>query len=244
MFLPLIGIQIADSDNFSFGVILLGMLVGTFMTITNGSGRIIQLLYKIRLEKNTLKKLREDTVISAVIQKSFWDAVKTPSISYEEDKIISMVYFCIIIVLIIFNVVNDTHLFAEQFQSNEDMILMVLATFLAISGFMVYYNTFKNAPNFFKKLDFVTMNLFYANLRNWQIELKNVSQQQQIFYASKKQRLRYPLFAQMAKKNISNDEELKDFLSNDNSYHDYLLKLCSLDFNEGGEHPYAMMIKY
>ena len=48
----------------------------------------------------------------------------------------------------------------------------------------------------------------------------------------------------MAKKNISNDEELKDFLSNDNSYHDYLLKLCSLDFNEGGEHPYAMMIKY
>ncbi|MBI1662405.1 MAG: hypothetical protein IS860_02710 [Nitrosopumilus sp.] len=119
MFLPLIGIQIADSDNFSFGVILLGMLVGTFMTITNGSGRIIQLLYKIRLEKNTLKKLREDTVISAVIQKSFWDAVKTPSISYEEDKIISMVYFCIIIVLIIFNVVNDTHLFAEQFQNNQ-----------------------------------------------------------------------------------------------------------------------------
>lgn len=96
------------------GITLIGGMLGSLLTIINPVGLLIREIYWRRSFLKVYPKLNsQNTLVKQILKKNFRAALSSPSISYESNKIVGMLYFLVILSLAIIRTltglsVNDT----------------------------------------------------------------------------------------------------------------------------------------
>ncbi len=234
LILPLLTeIEFSPTDDFIFPyeIIFLGMMTGSMLTITNISSIIFHLFYripKVGWKNNILLILRKNSATNGIIEKNFENAIKSPSISYEEDKIITMFYFLIILILVGFNILDNSQLFFNEIQVDKNVSLGTIIILLIIVIIVIIWNIKKTKPNLFDKLSIVTLNLTYNNLIYWN-ELYNTFQI--TLTADILSKINKKLSVEMCQKKIKNEEQLGEFLMNSEFYREKLILVVKTHFS-------------
>jgi len=89
-------------------IALFGGMIGTVLTITDPFGLFVRWIYRRQPKKNVLKKLKKNKFLDAVIGKNYDAALKSPSVSYETDKIVGIFYFVVILGLTGYRLLFDS----------------------------------------------------------------------------------------------------------------------------------------
>ncbi|QUC65019.1 hypothetical protein NsoK4_01720 [Nitrosopumilus sp. K4] len=114
---------LTGSDASIIGVLLIGGMFGSLLTIINPLALLSKWHYR-REYSNTISNiilpdliLKHNRLIEKITVKNFNAALSSPSISFETDKIIAMIYFSFILVItIIRSFMGD---FSQIFEKNE-----------------------------------------------------------------------------------------------------------------------------
>lgn len=168
------GTPTLDNDQIPYYLIFMGMMIGSFLVITNIPAKIMHFTYSAVCKKNVLKEIQEDKFVNAITEKSFCDAMKTPSISYEEDKIIGMIYFCIILSLSLYHSIFGTYF--QNMLNNDSNLITIVGVIVVVSlvGVVIalIWNIWKSSPNHLQKISCVTASLVFSNMLNLMREEK------------------------------------------------------------------------
>jgi len=118
-----------EKSTIVFGVIILGSMLGSLLTIVNPLAIIMNYIYLWTCKKKILLELRDTKFGKKVIEKNFYYALKSPSISYETDKIIGIFYVFIIISLALFRLEDLDFISAMNTNEFQTMIIKSVAWF-------------------------------------------------------------------------------------------------------------------
>jgi len=78
-------------------IALFGAMIGSILTIVNPIGLVIRIAYINMKIKGKILKTATNDFVDSIIEKNFRASLSTPSISYETDKIVGVIYFGIIL---------------------------------------------------------------------------------------------------------------------------------------------------
>lgn len=125
LFFPNLLTDQSHSSEHIFGIMLIGGMLGSLLTIINPLGLYIKDRYKKKYSAQTYNSIfhdpliRHNHLIEKILQKNFKSAITSPSISFETDKIIAMIYFIIILSITIIRS------FMEDFTTTLDNPLLI-----------------------------------------------------------------------------------------------------------------------
>lgn len=100
------------------GITLVGGMLGSILTIINPVGLLIREIYwKTKFIQVYPKLHSQNSLVKQILNKNFRAALSSPSISYENDKMVGMIYFLIILALAIIRSANGD--FATTLKLND-----------------------------------------------------------------------------------------------------------------------------
>lgn len=157
-----------------FAVTIFGGMVGSFLTIVDPFGLFIRWIYRRRPKHWIIKNLRRNSFIENLIDKNYDAALKSPSITYETDKIVGIFYFFVILCLTSYRLKFDENfrmIFPlEDFQL-EIAFYFTIVILIGISLIMLLnVKGIRKSVSHLQRIEIVTI-LFSANdLTNISIE--------------------------------------------------------------------------
>lgn len=161
-----------------FSVILFGSIMGSLLTIINPVAIGIGKFYGIILKSFVLKEYRHHNFINSVINRNFISALASPSISYETDKLVGMIYFEGVLGLALYRLTKDS-VFVTFLNLTETQLSIVIG----ISIMAIILVSLRLISNFFglktishfKQISFVTTLFLVYELENLSTEGKKFS---------------------------------------------------------------------
>jgi hypothetical protein len=113
-----------------FGILLVGGMVGSILTIVNPFGIATKYIYIWTSKKKMIPEIRKTPFINKVVLKNFHDSFSSPSISFETDKLVAMFYFLVVLGIALFRLVFDPGfvniLKLDEFQTFVAIVIVVL----------------------------------------------------------------------------------------------------------------------
>jgi len=126
-----------NNANFSMiiGLTVFGGMFGSLLTILNPGGKIIGMAYLLKDMPKIFGELRVNPLVNGMLNKNFRSAVfSSPSISYENDKLVGMGYFMIILGLALYRVTfgNYLEIFELDLQQSRLIIASIALSFVFV----------------------------------------------------------------------------------------------------------------
>jgi len=120
-----------------FSIVFIGGMLGSILTITNPFGNLLRYIYIWTTKSSTLPELRRNNLLNGIIDKSYDSAIRSPSISFESDKIVGMFYFVIILVAILYRLRYDDQFTNLLTLSETEIVSAIVFTTIGLIGILL-----------------------------------------------------------------------------------------------------------
>jgi hypothetical protein len=129
-------------------ITLIGGMLGSILTIINPIERVIRWIYEKTSFVNVYPKMHEkNRLVKQILKKNFKAALSSPSISYENEKMVGIVYFLVVLLIAMVrtfyndfsNTLNlaDIELTGLRFGSVIGFITVFIVLIYNINGFII-----------------------------------------------------------------------------------------------------------
>jgi len=102
-----------------FAITIIGGMLGSILTIVNPVGVFFRAIYINSKMSDVLPNLRKNPLMNGIIDKNFRAALTSPSISYETDKIVGMLYFLAVLGFAIYRLQSEDFVSLLPFDQNQ-----------------------------------------------------------------------------------------------------------------------------
>lgn len=141
LFPPLLSLSTSTDSTFPVGVlfsiVFIGGMLGSILTITNPFGNLLRYIYIWTTKSSTLPELRRNNLLNGIIDKSYDSAIRSPSISFESDKIVGMFYFVIILSAILYRLRYDDQFTNLLALSETEIVSAIVFTTIGLIGILL-----------------------------------------------------------------------------------------------------------
>jgi len=130
--------EILTSDtNFTMviGITVFGGMFGSLLTILNPVGKGIGLIYLLKKMPKIFTELRVNPLVEGMLNKNCRSAIfSSPSISYETDKLVGMIYFLVVLALAFYRFTfgNYIEIFNLDFQQSQWIMASIALSFIFV----------------------------------------------------------------------------------------------------------------
>lgn len=177
LFPPIIAVG-KDATPVLFALVILGGMAGSILTIVNPVGIVIKSIYIYTQRNRILPQIRINKFVEGVIAKNYVDAMKSPAISFEVDKLVAMFYFVIVLSIAAYRLFFD-HEFSTLLQltitQKYGIGITVTLGLVGVIASMIYNVRGWKSVSHLKRTVIVTILLMAYDLANLSHEARKIT---------------------------------------------------------------------